>query len=158
MTVTDIDENIWVYQGNGMLLRYDPYADTYETFETGITTYDYETRLGYDHPTHSIYFGGFGASNLQRYDITSGVTTELTSHPESQLNDIFCSDRSGHLYAAGGSGGTTLWQYVIDTDSWREITPHPVDHGNNGSCTVSEEGYLYIEPGDLSTIYRLPLY
>jgi hypothetical protein len=114
--------------------------------------------VGYDRGTHSIYFGGFAAGYLYRYDITTGTTTELATHPEGFLNDIFCSDRSGHIYAAGGSGGSTLWQYDIATDVWAEIPEYPTDHGNNGSCTVSEEGYLYMEPGDLSTLYRIPLY
>ncbi len=84
--------------------------------------------------------------------------TTLTPHPESMLNDIYCSDRNGHIYAAGMSGGTTLWQYTISTDTWNPIPDYPEDHGNNGSCSVSLDGWLYMEPGSVSTIYKLPLY
>ena len=124
-----------------------------------IPPYTYETRMGYNAPNNSIYFGGFADDEVYRYDIETGVTdTTLTVHPEGFLNDIFCSDRNGHIYAAGSSSGTSLWQYDIATDTWTTITDYPTDHGNNGSCSVSLDGWLYMEPGSLTTIYKLPLY
>ena len=82
--------------------------------------------------------------------------TQVTSIPESQLNDIFCSDRSGHVYAAGDSGGVTMFQYDIATDTWSQIPDLPEDHGNNYPCTVDEgAGYLYTGTG--SHLYRLKL-
>jgi outer membrane protein assembly factor BamB len=119
----------------------------------------FETRLGYDRPTHSIFFGGFGDDEVYQYDIDTGTTdTSRELHPEGYLNDIFCADRNGHLYAAGGSSGSSLFQYDIADDSWEEIVSYPEDHGNNGSCAVHEDGWLYMEPGSLSTLYRLPLH
>ena len=66
----------------------------------------------------------------------------MASHPETQLNDIFCSDRSGHIYAAGGFDGTTMVPYTVTTNTWSAIASLPTNHGFNGSCTVSGDGWL----------------
>ena len=83
--------------------------------------------------------------------------TSLAPNPEGQLNDIFCSDHAGHVYAAGGSGGGMFWQYDIASNAWHRIPDYPTDHGNNGSCSVREDGWLYAEPGSLDTVYRIQL-
>lgn len=158
MTVTDSLDSLWSFNGSMELVEYDPVTDTVAYHASGITTYSYETRLGYDLMTDSIYFGGFAAGYLYRYDISTGAVTSLTSHPEGSLNDIFCSDHWGHLYAAGGSSGSTIYQYDIMSDTWSRIPDYPTSHGNNGSCSVHQSGWLYVEPGNLSTIYRLALY
>lgn len=147
MTVTADAGNIWSDLSSDELVRYDVSSNTLSYFATGITTSSYETRLGYDADTHSIYFGGFSAGALYRFDIATSTVTRLADHPESYLNDIFCADRSGHIYAAGGWGGQTMWQYDIATDTWTGIPDYPVDHGDNGSCSVHEDGWLYVEPG-----------
>ena len=159
MTVTDRDGVLWAFQGGSTLVSYDPSSDEMGVHGVTATPYVYETRLAYDEPTHSIFFGGFADDEVYRYDIATGATdTSLSVHPEGFLNDIFCGDRSGHIYAAGSSGGTSIWQYDIATDVWSEITPYPTDHGNNGSCSVSMDGWLYMEPGSVTTLYKLPLY
>ena len=159
MTVTDRDGNLWAYQGGSMMVRYNPSTEEIDIFDVAIPPSTYETRLGYNRPNHSIYFGGFSDDEVYRYDIETGVTdTTLTRHPEGFLNDIFCSDRNGHIYAAGSSSGTSIWQYDIATDTWTPITDYPTDHGNNGSCSVSLDGWLYMEPGSVTTLYKLPLY
>gem|GEM_PF-1611591 len=159
MTVTDRDGVLWAYQGGSSLVSYDPSSGAMDVHSVTATPSVYETRLAYDEPTHSIFFGGFSDDEVYRYDITTGLTvTSIALHPEGFLNDIFCGDRNGHIYAAGGSGGTSIWQYDIATDVWSEITPYPTDHGNNGSCSVSMDGWLYMEPLDVTTLYKLPLY
>ncbi len=156
MTVTDRDGHLWGYNST-LFVEYDPVSGTLSSHAAAIATDDYETRVAYDTATHSLYFGGFGAPNLYRYDIALGIVTALASIPETSLNDIFCSDHSGHIYAAGDSSGVTLWQYTIATNTWARIPDWPVDHGNNGSCAVTEDGWLYVEPGGVSTMYRLQL-
>ena len=159
MTVTDRDGVLWAFQGGSTLVSYDPSSEEMGVHGVTATPYVYETRLAYDEPTHSIFFGGFADDEVYRYDIATGATdTTLSLHPEGFLNDIFCGDRNGHIYAAGSSGGTSIWQYDIATDVWSEITPYPTDHGNNGSCSVSMDGWLYMEPGSVTTLYKLPLY
>ena len=157
MTVADDAGNLWAYNGAGELVRYDPVADTLSYYPAAATS-PYETRLGYDSDTNSIYYGGFASSSLSRFDIASGTVTTLTPIPEGGLNDIFCSDHTGHIYAAGDFSGMTMWQYTIATDTWARIPDWPIDHGNNGSCAVAEDGWLYVEPGTTSTVYRLELF
>jgi hypothetical protein len=158
MTVTDRDGNLWSYISSDQLVRYNPTTNAVSYFAAPVGGDSYETRLGYDEPTHSIYYGGFGNNRLFRYDITAARQTELASHPEGMLNDIFCSDHSGHIYAAGSSSGTTIWQYTIATNTWRRIPDFPVDHGNNGSCGVLADGWLYMETGEGRGVYRIALY
>lgn len=49
----------------------------------------------------------------------------MTSHPEPQLDDILCSDRSGPICAAGGGSGTRIHQHDIATDTWASVIVLP---------------------------------
>jgi hypothetical protein len=157
--MTESDENgvIYGYDETGNIVEYDTTTSTVSYHPTGVGD-EYETRLGYDPGTRGIFFGAYNSNALYRYDIATEAVTTMTSHPESQLNDIFCSDRSGHIYAAGNSSGTTIYQYDVATDTWSQIVDLPTDHGNNGSCTVSSDGWLYVGTGSRRTFYRLALY
>jgi hypothetical protein len=157
MTTVDGAGHLWSFNAAKELVEYDPIADVLSYHPTGVSADTYETRLGWDRPSNSIFFGGFVQPILNRYDIASGTVRPVAPHPEPYLNDIFCADRSGHLYSAGDGMGTTLWQYDIASNTWRRIPDYPADHGNNGSCSVHEDGWLYVEPGDSVTLYRLRL-
>ena len=157
--MTESDENgmIYSYNDEGELITYDALKGTVSYEDLGLGDL-YETRIAYDPIDRALFLGAYYEPYLYRYDLTSGTVTEMTSIPESQLNDIFCSDRSGHIYAAGNSSGTTMWQYDIDTDAWSQLPDLPSDHGNNGTCTVSEDGYLYVGTGSGQAFYRIDLY
>ncbi len=157
MTVADCDGNIYGYSNNGRLIIYNVDTDTVSEVNSGYGSL-YETRLAYDPTEEAVYFGAYAAPNLYRYDVNTGSFSRMTSIAESTLNDIFCGDWSGHLYAAGGSSGTSMWQYDMASNSWSNITNLPVDHGNNGSCTVSSDGYLYVSNGSGGELRRLDLY
>jgi hypothetical protein len=161
-SMTESDENgvIYSHSSDGNFVVYDttqpPGANnpSYVSDTSGGNTS--ETRMGYDPKTRSIFFGGYGYPELFKWEIDTGNITQVTSIPENQLNDIFCSDRSGHIYAAGDSSGTTMFQYDIATDTWSPIPDLPVDHGNNYTCTVdSGNGYLYTSSD--TELYRLKL-
>ncbi len=141
---------------DGNVVRYNPQSGGMTYHATGLGSL-YETRVVYDPTTDLLYLGAFGGPALYSFNVATGTTTTLAPIPESQLNDIFCGDRAGHIYAAGDSSGTTIWQYDIATDSWAAIPAFPIDHGNNGSCTVSDTGYLYVSSGS-TDLYRLPLF
>ncbi len=157
MTVTDRDGNLWAYTNDRRFVRWSPATSSISYFPAMITGGTYETRVGYDTGTHALYFGGFADSALNKFDIATGAVTSLAPIPEGGLNDIFCADHSGHLYAAGAFSGTTMWQYTIATNTWARIPDWPEDHGNNGSCAVLEDGWLYVEPGSFATVWRLRL-
>ena len=155
-TVVDEYGNLYGHTNDGNIVIYSLIDGTLDYVSTGLGSL-YETRMGYDPTTRGVYFGAYYTAALYRYDLDSAVVSRVTDIPEPQLNDIFCSDHSGHLYAAGDSSGTTMWQYTTATDTWAAIPDLPSDHGNNSTCTVSEDGYLYVGTDDYS-FYRLELY
>ncbi len=155
MTVADEDGVLYGYDANGNIAVYDTATGTQTSYATGLGS-EYETRLGYDPISRAVYFGAFHVDAFYKFDIATGAVSSVTAHPEGMLNDIFCSDNSGHIYAAGSSSGTTVWQYDIATDNWSAIPDLPSDHGNNHSCVVSDSGWLYM--GGSSGFYRLALY
>jgi hypothetical protein len=157
MTESDQFGVVYGHIESGKLVEYDTVSGALTYTTTGYGS-QYETRMGYDPGTRSIFFGAYYFANLYKFDLTTKTVSVMASHPESQLNDIFCSDRSGHIYAAGGDSGTTMFQYTVATDTWRAIADLPADHGNNGSCTVSGDGWLYVGTGSNLTFYRLELY
>jgi hypothetical protein len=159
MNMTESDEYGVVYghTTSGQFVIYNTITGDLEYFTTGYGG-EYETRLGYDPESRSILFGAYDSSALRQWYIDTGVIVERDPIPEPQLNDIFCSDRSGHIYAAGGSSGRTMFQYIVATDTWTAMPDLPEDHGNNGSCTVSGDGYLYVSNGGSQQWFRLPIY
>ena len=117
-----------------------------------------EPRLAFDPGTGLLYIAPiFYTGEFISYNPVSGVFTALPAHPRAYMNDIYCSDRSGHIYAAGLSGGTEMWQYTIATAVWVRIPDFPGDHGNNGACTVSDDGFLWVTNGSGALFARLPL-
>lgn len=158
MTESDEFGHVYGHTADGHIVDYDTVNNVLNTYPTGLGN-QFETRLGYDPIGRAIFFGSFSAANVYRFDLTTHAITQVQSHPEVALNDIFCSDRSGHIYAAGAFGGTTIWQYTIATNTWAQLPLFPIDHGNNGSCTVSETGYLYVGTGQSDLrLYRIALY
>jgi len=154
MTVVDDSGNLWVYNSFNQLIRYDISANTYEAFSTGVSATS-QTRVGYDATTNSLYFGPAFGSGFFRFDIATETVTTLPSHPEGGLSDTFCTDRSGHVYAAGGCGGPSYFQYDIASNTWSRIVDSPLG-GCNGSCVVHGDGWLYTE--DSGNTHRLQLF
>ena len=155
-TDNDYEGKIYGYAANGDVVIYDTVDNTVSQHSTGLGSL-FETRLVYDPVYHSLFIGEYSQPQLYRFDLTTYSVTQLADIPENQLNDIFCGDRSGHIYAAGDSAGTTIFQYDIASNAWTQMPNLPANHGNNGSCTVSEEGYLYVASGSLRQLYRIDL-
>ena len=157
-TVADCDGNIYGHASDGHVVIYNVDTDTVSYVADGLGS-ETETRMAYDPTVDAVFYGDFTLGYIHRLDATThAVTTMSAVNPEGWLNDIFCGDWSGHIYAAGGTSGTSLWQYDIAANTWSTITSFPIDHGNNGSCTVSPDGYLYMADAGTTTFYRLPLY
>lgn len=154
---TDGSGRIWSYNSSNQLVRYDPVADTLSYFPTGVSATT-QTRVVYDPTTNSIFFGGAFSTPLYRWDIdTSTLDSSVAPLPEANLSDAMCSDHSGHIYAALGCGGSTFFQYDVAGNSWRRIPDYPVDHGCNASCSVHEDGWLYMTDLGGRPMYRLRL-
>ena len=155
-TTSDYQGHVYGYASSGSIIEYDIISGSVQEYATGLGSL-YETRIAYDPTEESLYFGAYNDEKLYQYDLNTQILTEKTAIPEAPLNTIFCGDRSGHLYVAGGYFGQTMWQYTMSTDSWAELPNLIIDHGNNGSCSVSEEGYLYVGFGSLLRLHRISL-
>ncbi|MFO0651193.1 MAG: MXAN_6577-like cysteine-rich protein [Polyangiales bacterium] len=153
-TAVDRDGNLWSYNA-GELVRYNPTTNTVTYFPTTLGG-QFETRLVYDGTTNSIYFGGFGGRNLYRFDLGTMAVTSMTPKPVNMLSDVFCSDRSGHIYSGGCGGGAEVYQYNTTTNTWRRIPDFTTPWGCNGSCAVLGDGFLYAYE-DGGSMYRIPL-
>jgi hypothetical protein len=152
------------------VIRYTPATGVVDYLETG--GFDglsvYEPRLAWDSIARKLYVGpAYDLPNLFAFDPAApGSTTALASVPDASgatgtgLGDPFCGDRSGHLYAIGDSGcsgSATVFQYDIAAGTWRRLVDLPEDHGCNGACTVSDDGWLYLATGNSPNLYRLKL-
>ena len=127
-----------------------------------------EPRIAWDSRSQRLYVGpDFSGPRLFAFDPNvPGTTVELASVPAegggigTGLGDPFCGDRSGHLYAIGDTGcsdSATVYQYDIASDVWNRLPDLPANHGCNGACTVSDDGFLYLSPGDSTILYRIAL-
>ena len=140
------------------MVKYNIAANTVTYIPSTVGSGAFEPRVAFDPTTGLVYLAPYYYyGDFISYNPTTGVFTALPPHPRAHMNDIFCSDRSGHIYAAGSSSGTEMWQYDIATAVWARIPDFPGDHGNNGSCTVSDDGFLWVTSGSGTLFARLPL-
>jgi hypothetical protein len=144
-------------EGLSYILDYDTVTGDFLTIPTHVDDDLSETRLAYDPLSHAIFFGGYGSPHLYRIDLTTDEVTQMADIPENQLSDIFCGDRSGHIYAAGDEGGTTMFEYDIATNKWSSMPDLPGDQGNNGACSVDADGTLFVMVPETQMIYRIGL-
>jgi hypothetical protein len=179
-TTSDYQGRVYGHAATGEIIEYDIESNTVQQYPTGMGSL-YETRIAYDPISEALFFGSYSEADFYRFDFNTQAVTELTPIPEEcsdssystesdcvtanktwsnpDLSTIFCGDRSGHIYAAGGYSGTTIYQYTIATDSWSQLPDLDfIDgHGNNGSCTVSEDGHLYVGNGTFLRLHRISL-
>ncbi|MGH7280483.1 MAG: hypothetical protein ACRELY_03085, partial [Polyangiaceae bacterium] len=157
----DDSGHVFAIDGNGNLLKYDIAGNTLTTvtLSAPLTT-EYEARLEWDSATHLLYAApSYDATELDSIDLATGNVVLLSPIPGSQMSDIFCADRNGHLYANGGDSTVTLYQYVIATDTWTLLSnnPPPFSGQNQGACTVTSDGWLYYTDG-YANIAKLQLF
>lgn len=147
------------------VIRYDPVTNSITQLPTGqFNLIVSEPRIVWDPPTRRLYIApAFYLPQLWSFDPASpGTAVRLADvpappatvggplQPGTGMGDPFCGDRSGHLFAIGGngcSGANSVFQYDTQTGVWRAIPDLPEDHGCNGACTVSDDGWLYLTPG-----------
>ena len=149
--------HLYTLQSDGNLAEFDIASSTVTTltFAAGGMS---EPRMAWDSCANKLYVvPEFISSTFDSYDPATKTTTTLAANPDGMTNDPFCSDRSGHLYAAGATSGTQFWQYTISTNTWTKLPALPADHGFNGACAVTSDGYLYTTPASSSAVYRLQL-
>jgi hypothetical protein len=117
-----------------------------------------EPRLVWDPPTSRLYVApAFNQPNVFAFNPATFTLTTLPAIPASQVNDIFCGDRSGHIYTAPNLSGVHMMQFDTRTSTWSMIPDMPFDHDDNGACTVTDDGYLYVTDGNGGHLARLQL-
>jgi hypothetical protein len=118
----------------------------------------FEPRVAWDAVSGLLYVvPSLNSYQLYSIDPISQQQASL-SFPNSGgtfMTRAFCSDRSGYLYAGTVQTGQ-LWQYTVLTDMWTQISYPPFSDTGNGSCTVSDEGWLYYGDG-AGYVGQLPL-
>jgi hypothetical protein len=164
--------NVWTVESDSPnhIVEYDPVANAITTFDsTGLGGYVYEPRVAWDPAAQRLYIGpAYDSPDLYAFDPKTGDVTQKTSVPDvagnvgTGMGDPFCSDRSGHLYAIGDDGcdaSASMFQYDTKTDTWSRLPDVPFgDHGCDGACTVSDDGWLYFTSGDGNNFSRLKLH
>jgi hypothetical protein len=165
--VHDNDQNTTTHNTDGTQLYTITTVPEIATYDIATNSMSYtayapasagESHSAWDVCSSKLYISAdFSTPNLDSYDPATGAVTALAPIPESKMNDIFCGDRSGHLYAAGNSSGTTFWKYDIATNPWSQLPDLPFDQGNNGACGVSNDGWLYVTSGNNNSVARIQL-
>ncbi|HEY1554565.1 MAG TPA: hypothetical protein VGF94_06990 [Kofleriaceae bacterium] len=165
-TTHDTTGKIYSFTQAGEVAIYDTVAGGSVTYVAttilGTTSYE-EPHLAFDEGTGLLYVApNFVAPNLYSYNPATGAVVALASNPGGGMNDAFCGDRHGHLYAAGDTNdsNTSFYSYDITNNVWTALPALPFGHGDDGACTVMAEGggYLYETPGDSLITGRIRLH
>src|SRR5262249_43378095 len=78
-----------------------------------------EPHIAYDSCSGLLYLvPQYSGKFLYSMNPSTGATVALATIPSGQISDGFCSDNSGHLYAAGTSQGQQFLQYNIASNAW----------------------------------------
>lgn len=151
----DDDGNVYAIDASGNLLRFNVAAGTLTTVALSAPlSGPNEPRLAWDSASKRLYGGAqYFAPSFVSIDPATGIVVALPSIPDQQLSDIFCSDRSGHVYANGSVTSATLYQYTISSAAWT-LVPNapPYANRNTGSCTVTSDGWLYYGRGNIARL------
>jgi hypothetical protein len=166
----DDSGNVWTVESDSpyRIIKYSPSANTITTYDSGLAATS-EARVAWDSATKKLFIGpGYDIPLLYSFDPATTTVEAKASVPAvgggtgTGMGDPFCSDRSGHLYAIGDTGcddSASMFQYDTKTDTWKAIPDVPfTDHGCDGACTVSDDGWLYFTDGETGNFSRLPLH
>jgi outer membrane protein assembly factor BamB len=137
--------HVYAVTADNRIATYDVGTNTISYQPFGMSSPATYPRIAWDSVSRLLYLSpNITNSNVYSFDPATGAIRTLTPLPESHSTPTFCSDRSGHLYAAGNNNGTRIWQYRVATDTWTMIPDLPFDHDANGNCTVTDDGWLYV--------------
>jgi hypothetical protein len=155
-TAVDDSGNLWGYSTNSALIEYNIAAGT-STIHALTTTIPGEPRIAWDSCSALFYVGTYSQTPFYSFNAATGVQTTLTSLPAGlTLQDGFCGDRSGHIFAVTNS--SLMYQYTISTGAWAALPSGGVVGSNNSACGVGANGFLYVtDPSESTAMYRIQL-
>jgi len=145
----DVAGNIYTIDANAKVIQFTPATNGWREIAPTVSIGGIsEPHIAYDSCSGLLYLvPSFGGTGLFSMNPADGTTVQLASIPSGQISDGFCSDNSGHLYAAGTAMGQQFYQYNISSNSWSALPTPPASVGNCGSCSVGDDGKLYFVGG-----------
>lgn len=159
------DDSGFVYslvQGENQLLKYNTNDNTYVYIPTPSDLTYSEPRAAWDSATKRVYLADYATSSsgFYAFNPVDNSFTLLAPLPNSLgMSDAFCSDRYGHIFTADSDGSSyAFWVYTAATDTWTSMPDLPYAHGNNSSCTVSADGWLYFSDNGQTNIVRYKVF
>ena len=158
------DDSGFVYSlsESHQLLKYNTTNNTYVYIATPSDLTISEPRAAWDSQTKRVYLADYDepTSGFYAFNPDDNSFTALAPLPEFLgMSDAFCSDRRGHIFTADGDGSSNaFWMYTAETDSWTSFPALPYAHGNNSSCTVSADGWLYFSDRYQTNIVRVKVF
>jgi hypothetical protein len=156
-TAVDDSGNLWGYSTNNALIEYNIAAGT-SSIHALTTTIPGEPRIAWDSCSALFYAGTYSQAPFYSFNPATGVQTTLASIPGGlSLQDGFCGDRSGHIFAVTNS--SLMYQYTISTGAWAALPTGGVVGASNSACGVGADGFLYATDPEASTaMYRIQLH
>jgi hypothetical protein len=138
---------LWIVLNDGNLYSYDPTADTWSASLYAFGAYANVATSGPS--SNLIYIIVSSGGAFYSYDVTTGTTTPLTSHPygfnlggNGQFTWFGAS--VGFIYACSGSGGTPAI-YDISNSTWYALSdPHPGGSWAGHATYDSSRKRLYV--------------
>lgn len=156
-TTVDDQGNLWTWQNESNLLEYNIATGTTTTHPVTAGLGSSEPRIVYDSCSGLFYLAAYDTVGFYSYNPSTGTVTTLSSLPGGlTIQDGFCGDRSGHIFAV--TDGSNMYQYTISTGTWTEFPVGGLIGSDSSACGVGSDGYLYAsDPAASSTVYRIQL-
>jgi hypothetical protein len=156
-TTNDDSGNLWSFSSLSALLEYNVATGVATTLTLTTALTGGEPRITFDSCSGLLYFAGFNAAPFYSYDPATGTQATLPVLPASNtIQDGFCGDRSGHVFAVTNTA--TMYQYTISTGVWAAMPAGGPTGDFNSACGVGADGFLYAtDPETATTMYRIQL-
>jgi len=156
-TTVDDKGNLWSWQDSTHLLQYNIGTGTTTSHLLNTAIGISEPRITFDSCTGLLYLADYNHTGFFSWDPSTGTLTTLSSLPSSlRIQDGFCGDRSGHIFAA--TDGSNVYQYTIATGTWTALPAGGLIGNSNSACGIGSDGFLYASDPDVTpTVYRIQL-
>lgn len=112
--------------------------------------------------TSIFLFGNSGTANYQKYNIATGVWSNITNPPNKTDNPSCCWDGNNTIYLIGGYSGAGYkrytYAYTIDTNGFSTKAVLPPSSGRGWGTCQYYGGKVYYIGGEDTTAARANVY
>ncbi len=144
---TDDAGHVYAITMDRRVATYDIASDTVRYQPLGVAVTPAVPRLAWDPGARRLFVvPTLESPDMYSFDPATGTVAPLASLlGATTFAPLFCGDRAGHLYGTTNTvGDAFFWRYDIATNTWSSMPDLPFPHNQNGECTVSDDGYLYV--------------